>query len=254
MEFMAGLEDNAYELAIVDPPYGIGLCMVYDVGCHDNIHSKKQWNDAAPLEEYFKELHRISKNQIIWGCNYYAQFIPAIGRIVHDKIMSCEKTAFNFSHADIASCSMQSRITMFRYEWSGNRQGGSVNWNNTGTDARIHPTQKPVALYKWLLQKYANPGDKILDTHGGSGSICIACYDMGYDLDWMELDADYYRDAVQRYRDHAAQGKLLEPAPAETAGEQLSIPHLARVVRGDSMTLDTAPAMCDNTGEDHKGR
>jgi site-specific DNA-methyltransferase (adenine-specific) len=210
MIVMRDMPDKAFDLAIVDPPYGIGLEMIYSNGAHNNIHKEKQWNGHIPTEEYFVELHRVSKHQIIWGCNYYAKYIPAVGRIVHDKIMSCEGTAFNFSHADLASCSLQKRIVMFRYEWSGNRQGGSINWRNDGTDKRIHPTQKPVKLYEWLLTNYAKPGDKIIDTHLGSGSIAIACHNLGYDLTGYEIDADYYEAACKRLKEHQRQGRLFE--------------------------------------------
>ena len=105
---------------------------------------------------------------------------------------------------------------MFRFQWNGMLQGDMRN-----KESRIHPTQKPVALYKWLLSRYAKPGDRILDTHGGSGSICIACHDLGYDLTWMELDADYYAAACARYQLHASQGQLFKPAPAKPQQEDL---------------------------------
>lgn len=217
MQLMSRYPDNYFELAIVDPPYGIGLEFIKihgnknHGGQRESIlkHNVKDWNNFIPSKEYFEELHRISKHQIIWGCNYYAQYIPAIGRIVHDKIMPSEANdSFKFSHADLASCSLQNRITMFRYQWAGNRQNGTINWKNNGVDGRIHPTQKPVALYKWLLDKYAKPGDKILDTHLGSGSIALACHDYGFELTACELDTEYYDKAVQRIQNHVAQQKL----------------------------------------------
>lgn len=198
MALMARYPDKYFELAIVDPPYGIGLDMINSLGSNQSIHKEKDWNDFIPKEEYFNELFRVSKHQIIWGCNYYAKYIPHVGRIVHDKQMPSENTKFNFSHADLASCSLQKRITMFRYQWAGNRQGGIINWKNDGTDGRIHPTQKPVALYRWLLQNYAKKGDKILDTHLGSMSIAIACDMEGFDLTGCELDPEYYRDGIKR--------------------------------------------------------
>ncbi len=205
MDFMREMPDNYADLAIVDPPYGIGLDMIISNGLHANIHSSKNWNNEIPTEEYFTELHRVSKNQIIWGVNYYSKYIPAVGRIVHDKIMSCENTKIGFSHADIASCSLQKRVTMFRYEWSGNRQNGKINWDNSGPDGRIHPTQKPIALYKWCLNKYAKPGDKILDTHLGSGSSRIACYDGGFDFVGFEIDKEYFDASVKRFENHIKQ-------------------------------------------------
>jgi len=216
---MREMEDNQYSLALVDPPYGIGLAMINN-GAHGTkqkrkekrykpIHDvEKDWNNEPPGPEYFEELHRVTKNQIIWGCNYYAQHIPAVGRIYHDKETGFEGTKINFTHGDLASCSLQKRITIFRYRWSGNKQGGTINWYNTGIDKRIHPTQKPVALYKWLLRNYAKKGDTILDTHGGSMSLAIACHDYGFDLTCFELDAEYYAAAVKRLDDHRSQLRL----------------------------------------------
>lgn len=210
LELMARYPDNHFDLAIVDPPYGLGLDFTTNNGLRSGrnkktIHEDKDWNDVVPAKIYFDELHRVSKHQIIWGCNYYAQFIPAVGRIIHDKQMSTDGTKINFSAADLASCSLQRRITMFRYRWSGNVQGNTINWKNTGTDKRIHPTQKPVALYKWLLHHYAKPGNKILDTHLGSGSIAIACHDMGFDFTACELDRQYYEAAIKRLSNHRIQ-------------------------------------------------
>lgn len=214
MELLRSAKDKQWDLAIVDPPYGIGLDMVTKIhsngfrGKRDKTivkHEDKDWNNAIPTEEYFHHLHRVTKHQIIWGCNYYASYIPAVGRIVHDKMMGTEDTSFNWSHADLASCSLQKRITMFRYQWGGNKQNGTINWDNSGIDSRIHPTQKPVALYKWLLKNYAKPGQTILDTHLGSGSIAIACHDYGFDLTATELDKDYYEAAMKRLKQHQAQ-------------------------------------------------
>jgi site-specific DNA-methyltransferase (adenine-specific) len=220
MEFMKDLPDKHFDLAIVDPPYGLGLDMVTKVDSNARQkrknrsivdHDKKTWNDEIPSEEYFIELHRVSKHQIIWGCNYYAKFIPAVGRIIHDKIMGTEDTAFNWSHADIASCSLFKRVVMFRYQWAGNKQNGTINWLNTGEDRRIHPTQKPIALYKWILGKFAKQGQTIFDSHVGSGSIRIACHDMGFDFIGCELDIDYWQAQEKRFADHKSQGQLFEP-------------------------------------------
>jgi len=217
MTGMKDFPDKYFELAIVDPPYGLGLDMVTGVDSNARQkrnngsvvkHEEKSWNDTIPSEEYFTQLHRVSKHQIIWGCNYYAKYIPAKGRIIHDKIMGTEDTAFNWSHADLASCSMFNRIVMFRYQWAGNKQNGTINWHNTGLDARLHPTQKPVALYKWLLKNYAKEGDKILDSHLGSQSSRIAAFDMGFDFTGYELDADYFEAGNKRFAQHKAQLKL----------------------------------------------
>lgn len=207
LEYMKTVPDKFFELAIVDPPYGIGLDMVYAHGTSKNgtIHEKNEWNDNIPSEEYFSELHRISAHQIIWGCNYYAKYIPAVGRIVHDKQLVIEGTKLKYSEADLASCSLQKRITIFRYRWNGNVQGPTINWNNTGPDKKIHPTQKPISLYKWLLKNYAKEGDKIFDSHLGSGSIAIACHDMKFDLTGCEIDKDYFNAAVNRYENHKKQ-------------------------------------------------
>jgi len=218
MEYMAGLPDKAFELAIVDPPYGIGwagenLAMSKgirkDGTCRDdkswrarNYEQKyetKDWDDCAPSPEYFKELMRVSKNQIIWGGNYFD--LPRTGGwIIWDKR---KPEGFSLSQGEIAWHSGSNSMRIFHWLWHG--------WSQEQPEERIHPTQKPVALYKWLLSRYAKPGDKILDTHGGSGSICIACHDLGFDLTWMEIDADYYAAACKRYKDHAAQAVLFEP-------------------------------------------
>ena len=205
---MKEMGDNQFDLAIVDPPYGIGLDFQFKSGLGDSIHDKKDWNNSTPPQEYFSELHRVSKNQIIWGCNYYAKHIPSVGRIVHDKKMEQSGTKLRFSEADLASCSLQKRITIFEYRWNGNRQGNTINWKNTGPDARIHPTQKPISLYEWLLINYAKEGDVILDTHLGSGSLAVACHNYGFELVGYEIDEDYYNKATKRLKAHQAQERL----------------------------------------------
>jgi site-specific DNA-methyltransferase (adenine-specific) len=199
MEYMAGLEDKAFDLAIVDPPYGIGVDgNKASTGKHGGrkAHEIKNWDNERPSGSYFQELFRVSCNQIIWGANYYPQYLtPSMGWIIWDK-----GQRINQSDGELAFSSFDkaTRIcTMNRVELL--------------LEGTIHPTQKPVALYKWLLSRYAKPGDRIIDTHGGSGSICIACHDLGFDLTWMELDADYYAAACKRYKDHAAQAVLFEP-------------------------------------------
>tara|TARA_Y100000310_G_scaffold159856_1_gene159536 strand:+ start:20 stop:670 length:651 start_codon:yes stop_codon:yes gene_type:complete len=205
MDIMPDYDDDHFDLAIVDPPYGIGMDVIYKTGLHKTIHKKKQWNNAIPDAEYFTELYRVSKHQIIWGCNYFGPYIKDVGRIVHDKQMNQENTKLRFSEADIASCSMQKRITMFRYTWAGNNQGGHINWHNDGIDGRIHPTQKPVKLYEWILNKYAKVEQKILDTHLGSGSIAIACHYFGCDLTGIEIDTEYFNAAKKRINEHTKQ-------------------------------------------------
>ncbi len=194
MKLMSRYPDNYFDLAIVDPPYGIG-----DVNHTDSrkFHKKIEWNDKVPDPEYFKEMFRVSKNQIIWGINYYGSMVPNVGRIIHDKSPSGLQYP-NLSDGDIASHSFGVNIKVFRFEWRGNVQGKSINWNNDGKNARIHPTQKPVELYEWLLMNYTKEGDKIFDTHLGSGSIAIACHNLGFELTACELDKDYFAAAVKR--------------------------------------------------------
>lgn len=206
MEYMRGVPDKAFDLAIVDPPYGIGDC-VSSKSTH--IHKNMDWNNNSPDKIYFDELKRVSKNRIIWGANYYWKFIGEKGAIIHDKLNGRQhKTSPTLSDADIASQSFNNLIKTFRYTWKGNVQGDGINWDNLGPDGRIHPTQKPIALYKWILNNYAKEGDKILDTHGGSMSIAIACNEMGFDLTCCEIDKNYYDAAVKRFENAKLQQTL----------------------------------------------
>ena len=203
MDLMARYPDKHFDLCIVDPPYGIGLEMkTYgSKNAKRGDYEVKGWNDNIPLPEYFNELHRVSKNQIIWGCNFYGANIKGPGRIVWDK----KGRNGVFSQCDIAYQSFNRLNYMFEYAWHG-----FIQQDMGHKETRIHPTQKPVALYKWLLKNYAKPGDKILDTHLGSGSIAIACHDAGYDLTACEIDKDYYEAAMKRLRQHQAQFNLFE--------------------------------------------
>ena len=207
MEFMKGIPDKFYELAIVDPPYfkeygkkNYTGSNISTTGIRRQTKEIKFW--GIPDSNYFEELYRISKNQIIWGCNYYAKYIPDVGRIVWDK----KNDASTFSKAEIASKSFSLGVDMFRYEWNGMLQCDMKN-----KETRIHPTQKPVALYKWLLKNYAEPNDKIFDSHVGSGSIRIACHDMGFDFEGCEIDKDYWYAQEKRYQEHAQQNDLFTP-------------------------------------------
>ena len=210
MEYMATLPDKAFDLAIVDPPYGIGVDgknIIANKCDKDNIpfvSRSHEWDTSAPPREYFEELMRVSKNQIIWGGNY---FLDVLGYckapIIWDKLNG--ESLYADGEMAWTSEGLPKNLKIFRHQWCG-----AFKDSERGAK-KIHPTQKPVALYKWLLSRYAKPGDRILDTHGGSGSICIACHDLGYDLTWMELDADYYAAACKRYKEHAAQAVLFEP-------------------------------------------
>lgn len=206
MDFMKTKPDKYYDLAIVDPPYGIKQ-PAFRKESANKATLTKNYNNAvygqkAPNIEYFKELFRISQNQIIWGGNYYNSFLPS-GRkwIFWDK--GTEQT--QWGDGELAFTSFHGSITKFKFDWNGMIQGDMKN-----KEERIHPTQKPVALYEWLLDKYAKSGNKILDTHGGSMSIAIACHNLGFDLDCCELDKDYFEQAKSRFEKHCNQIRLTD--------------------------------------------
>ena len=192
MLLMARYPDNYFDLAIVDPPYRDTNQPTKDMRNSGSMKSL----EGRPQKEYFDELIRVSKNQIIWGANNF-QLPQFMGFIVWKKLTISEE--FTMSMAEIASLSngLGTTSKIFEYAPQGKKD-----------DPRIHPTQKPVALYKWLLDKYAKEGDKILDTHLGSGSIAIACHDYKFELTACELDKEYYDKAIQRIKNHAAQQKL----------------------------------------------
>lgn len=214
MELMSRYSDKHFDLAIVDPPYFNGPNKLGYYGkrkssagvVREEYKKIGEWD--LPTEKYFNELYRVSKNQIIWGCNYYEQFIIGSGRIFWDK---CNSDS-SFSDGEIASCSLHTTVRMVKFMWNGMLQGcdfnGTMQGNKRLNEKRIHPTQKPVLLYKWLLDKYAKEGDKILDTHLGSGSIAIASHDYGFELTACELDKEYYDKAIQRIKRHTSQRKL----------------------------------------------
>tara|TARA_R100001129_G_scaffold20995_2_gene13394 strand:- start:2313 stop:3032 length:720 start_codon:yes stop_codon:yes gene_type:complete len=228
MEAMKNMSDDEYDLAIVDPPYGIGLSFskgkriktnakLKTVAKKDYVykgHKQKDWNKVPPTIDYFKEVLRVSKKHIIWGCNYYgeAQKLFGQGRIIHNKLVTPFLKS-TYSHADIAATNCQNRITMFDFQWSGNVQAGVMNTRmindyGKGLEKRIHPTQKPVKLYEWLLMNYAKEGYKILDTHLGSGSIAIACYNLKYQLTGYEIDKEYFDNTQKRINTHKQQKRL----------------------------------------------
>lgn len=193
MTAMTKMPDKWFDLAIVDPPYGIN---------HNNgggryakwNNDKHKWDAEPPKEEYFRELFRVSKNQIIWGANHYEGLPKTKGFIFWFK----HQPVKNFSDGEYAWTSFQVPAKCFDYHYYGNI--------NADTDCiKFHPTCKPIALYRWILKNYAPPQAKILDTHLGSGSIAIACYDMGFDLTAYEIDLDYYNAAVKRLENHKKQ-------------------------------------------------
>jgi site-specific DNA-methyltransferase (adenine-specific) len=201
MDLMRSKPNGYYNLAVVDPPYGINAPKMAATPCQRKDGNKRlngssgklkdrilnqsncEWDNAIPTNEYFKELGRVSKNQIIWGGNYFP-LPPTRGIICWDKVQPWE----NFSQIEYAWTSFDIPAKLFRFD---NRTGG-----------KIHPTEKPVALYKWLLINYANKGDKILDTHGGSFSHAIAAYDLGFDLDIIDIDEDYFKAGNERFENH----------------------------------------------------
>lgn len=197
MEVMATFKDKQFDLAIVDPPYGIDLAnMNMGVGkskkaskIHNRKWKPKDWDKNTPTKEYFNMLFRVSKNQIIWGGNYF-ELPPCYGYVIWDKEIP---KGLSFSDCEMAWHSFKKAPKMFKYSAYLDKK------------SKVHPTQKPVKLYKWLLNKYAEKGETILDTHLGSGSIAIACYDLGYDLTGIELDKEYYDAAVKRFNQHKAQ-------------------------------------------------
>jgi len=184
IELMARYEDNHFDLAIVDPPYGIGISS----NPVRQKHAKKDWDNAIPTKEYFDELFRVSKNQIIWGGNYF-DLPPTQGFFIWDK-----KQPHDFS---LAMCEMA---------WSSLQKPAKM-WTLSVLKERnkIHTTQKPVQLYEWLLMNNAEQGDKILDTHLGSGSIALACHNLKFDLTACELDTEYYNAAMLRIKQHQQQ-------------------------------------------------
>ena len=187
MDGMKEIPDKYFDLAIVDPPYGIGISS----NPVRQSHQKKEWDKNIPPSEYFKELFRVSKKQIVWGGNYF-DLPPTQNYIVWDKVQPHD---FSLAMCELAWCSIQKPIKMFTYSVLKEKN-------------KIHPTQKPIALYHWLLNNYAKEGDKILDTHVGSASSLIACHDMGFEYLGFELDEDYYRMATDRLEAHKAQLSL----------------------------------------------
>lgn len=223
MEMMREFPDNHFDLAIVDPPYGIGAASKGSVGSVAKEGNKRTgwgapvtvfepttWDFEIPKPEYFEELFRVSKKQIIWGGNYFP--LPPSSWVIWDKI----NDGTDFADAEMAWTSTKGAIRIFRYRWNGMLQG-----NMTEKEKRIHPTQKPTALYKWAISKYAKPGDKILDSHLGSGSIAIAAHYAKVHLTACERHPKYFTDACERIERETMQKDffvdIVAPQPEQTA-------------------------------------
>jgi len=204
MELMARYEDNYFDLAIVDPPYGINADKKNSVNKLQSNKSaslskdygSQNWDSAVPDDKYFKELKRVSKRQVVWGANF---FNLQGGMLYWHK----QVTMPTYSQGELAWLSWLNKIDFVDIAWHGMIQHDMKN-----KEVRIHPTQKPVKLYEWLLMNYAKEGDKILDTHLGSGSIALACHNLGFDLTACELDKDYYDAAIKRIDQHKAQIRM----------------------------------------------
>ena len=207
MALMSRYDDNYFDLAIVDPPYGIGFGEYYRTNkasngerYKSNKYKNSNWDDSIPNDDYFNELKRVSKNQIIWGGNYF----PSLW------VNGCKGFIFwykknpvpNFADGELAYTSFNKVAKMYEYKYYGNIEG------NTSASKKYHPTQKPIKLYEWLLMNYAKENDKILDTHLGSGSIAIACHNLGFELTACELDTEYYQTSIKRIKDHISQQRL----------------------------------------------
>jgi len=199
MDLLKRTPDKYYELSIVDPPYGGNDAIGLKDCAKTNKQSSKRtkynvFKNVAPSVKYFHEVKRVSKNQIIWGVNFYNNYDLSGGRLVWDK----KGTAFG--RAEMAYLSMTKSVNICEIVWNGMLQHDMKN-----KEVRIHPTQKPVKLYEWLLMNYAKEGDKILDTHRGSASLDIACHNLGFDLVTCELDTDYFNDGNKRLKQHQNQ-------------------------------------------------
>lgn len=199
MQLMARYPDKYFDLAIVDPPYGVGETWRKDRKSKFYKHTSSYKNNDTPGPDYWKELFRVSKNQIVWGANYFTEFLPASKCwIVWDKFRS-RKT--HMAEGELAWTSFQNmNMLIYKIPWNG--------FIVTGERYGDHPHEKPVKIYKSCLKDFGKPGDKILDTHFGSGSIAIACNDYGFDLTACELDKDYYEAATKRLSEHQSQLKI----------------------------------------------
>jgi site-specific DNA-methyltransferase (adenine-specific) len=204
LEGMKQYPDKYFELAIVDPPYGIKM---HGGSRQYNTYTNKEWDNGIPPKEYFEELRRVSENQIIWGGNYFTEFLyPSRCWMIWDKTLHGN----TFADGEMAWTSFDKNTRILDLNINAN-QG-----------KRFHPTQKPVKLYKWVLDNLAKQGDKILDTHLGSGSSRIACYEAGYDFTGYELDKEYFDASEERFQKYISQGNMFREAVKEEC-EQLAI-------------------------------
>lgn len=214
MDYMRTVPDEAFDLAVVDPPYFSGPerrgyygSRFSKIGVHRDYPISPQWD--IPGKEYFDELRRVARHYIVWGCNYFDyHFAP--GRIVWDK---CNSSS-SFSDCELAATDLFTSVRQFRFMWNGMLQGKSMDegaimqGNKKLNEKRYHPTQKPVALYQWIFKNYAKPGDRILDTHLGSGSSRIAAYDAGLDFVGCEIDPTYFKLQEERFNEYTAQQNI----------------------------------------------
>jgi site-specific DNA-methyltransferase (adenine-specific) len=203
IEFMKTKPDKYYDLAIVDPPYGINMDggKIGGNNCGKaKDYTQKNWDKEPPSIEYFKELMRVSKNQIIWGANHFISRMPFDSScwIIWDK-----DNSGNFADCEMAWTSFNTAVRKYKFRWNG-----MLQQNMKDKEIRIHPTQKPKDLYRWILKNYAKPNDLILDTHGGSMSISIACDMEGFDLDVTEIDTEYFINGQKRYEQYKQQPQL----------------------------------------------
>lgn len=214
MEGMKAMKDNHFNLAICDPPYGIQESAHRNISrgklAKTSMYRKEIWDQAIPPKEYFDELRRVSQYQIIWGGNYFLDHLPSTRCfIVWDKVNGDT----HFADCELAWTNFETSVRKVSFMWNGMLQGDPGDGkrqqgNKSKNEVRIHPTQKPVYLYEWLLKKYAEPGYTILDTHLGSGSSRIAAHNLGFDFFGYEIDKTYFQDQEKRFKEHIKQIRL----------------------------------------------
>lgn len=197
MEYMRTLPDKAFDLAVVDPPYGVNRFLNNQQTRLNKYGSMETANDLKPTKEYFEQLFRVSKNQIVFGYNHLSDLLPSTKEFI---FWYKHQPVDTYSDGELAWTSFTKTAKCFDYPFWGSK--------GADRDGRIHPTQKPVALYKWILSRYAKPGDKILDTHLGSGSSRIAAYDMGFDFVGCEIDKEYFDLQEKRFAEHTSQTRM----------------------------------------------